>query len=82
MARRLPRGLAPDRQALMARLAATRGALAPGGEATLPGLTASMDVLRGGNPWPVALKVKPADLREPPAVTAARTALGPEPPAP
>jgi NitT/TauT family transport system substrate-binding protein len=82
VADRLPAELTRDRERFLARLAPLQAAYAPDGEATAEGLAATLRVLRSGSPWPVDLTVTPEDLREPPAVTAARKALGPAPPAP
>jgi ABC-type nitrate/sulfonate/bicarbonate transport system substrate-binding protein len=82
IAQRLPPTLIRDREAFLARLGALQGAVVPDGEATVAGLTATLAVLRAGSPWPVTLKLTPADLREPPGITAARAGLGPSPPAP
>jgi NitT/TauT family transport system substrate-binding protein len=82
VADRLPPGLAGERERFVARLGAARAAYAPGGEAAEAGLETTLAVLRGGTPWPVGLRVRPADLREPAFVTAARAALGPSPPPP
>ena len=46
------------------------------------GLQATLEVLRGGTPWPVTLKLEPEGLREPAFVTAARTTLGQNPQGP
>jgi NitT/TauT family transport system substrate-binding protein len=78
----LPPDLVPTRERFLARLAAARTAIPPGGEATEAGLGASVRVLKAGSPWPVTLKLAPSDLREPGVVTTARTRLGPTPPAP
>jgi NitT/TauT family transport system substrate-binding protein len=82
VAERLPASLVGDRERFLARLAAARPAYVPDGEATAAGLQSTLAVLRGGTPWPISLHVEPKDLREPPAVTAARSSLGPTPPAP
>ncbi|HEV8674616.1 MAG TPA: ABC transporter substrate-binding protein [Methylomirabilota bacterium] len=82
VAARLPPAVVGDRERFVARLGALQGAVAPDGEATLAGLATTLAVLRAGTPWPASLKVTPEKLREPPAVTAARAALGPTPPAP
>lgn len=82
VAARLPRRLVADPETFVARLAAVQGILAPDGEATEAGLTATLRILRGGTPWPVTLTLGPADLREPPFVAAARARLGSAPPAP
>ena len=79
---RLPRRLVTDPEGFVARLAAVQATLAPDGVATEAGLTATLRILRGGSPWPVTLKLGPADLSEPPFVAAARARLGPAPPAP
>lgn len=82
VAGRLPAGLVGDPERFTARLEAARAGYAPGGHATDAGLQATLEMLRGGTPWPVTLKLEPSGLREPAFVTAARTALGPNPPAP
>jgi NitT/TauT family transport system substrate-binding protein len=85
VADRLPDALVGDRARFVARLAAQQAAYlpaGPAGEATVDGLAATFRLLRGGTPWPDSLALKPADLRAPPEVGAARTALGAQPPAP
>jgi NitT/TauT family transport system substrate-binding protein len=82
VAARLPAGLVGDAERFAARLEAARAGYAPQGHATDAGLTSTLEVLRGGTPWPVTLKLEPEGLREPAFVTAARAALGPTPPAP
>jgi ABC-type nitrate/sulfonate/bicarbonate transport system substrate-binding protein len=82
VAERLPPALIGDPARFAARLDAARAAYALDGHATEAGLRATLQVLRAGSPWPVTLKVTPEGLREPSFVTAARTALGPAPPAP
>jgi NitT/TauT family transport system substrate-binding protein len=82
VAARLPAGLVGDPERFAARLEAARAGYAPQGHATDAGLTSTLEVLRGGTPWPVTLKLEPEGLREPAFVTAARAALGPTPPAP
>jgi hypothetical protein len=82
VADRLPAALVGDRGRFEARLLAHRAAYAGSGEPTLVGLEATLRVLRAGSPWPVTLKVGPENLAPPPAVTAARQALGATPPAP
>jgi ABC-type nitrate/sulfonate/bicarbonate transport system substrate-binding protein len=82
IAERLPAEFARDRERFLARFAPLQGAYVADGEATEAGLAATLRVLRAGSPWPVDLEVTPERLREPPAVTAARRALGPAPPEP
>jgi NitT/TauT family transport system substrate-binding protein len=82
VAARLPAALVGDPDRFTARLEAARAGYAPHGHATDAGLTSTLEVLRGGTPWPVTLKLEPEELREPAFVTAARAALGPTPPAP
>jgi hypothetical protein len=82
VADRLPAGLVGDPERFVARLEAARAGYAPQGHATDAGLRATLEVLRGGSPWPVTLKLGPEGLGEPAFVTAARTALGPAPPSP
>lgn len=82
VAARLTPRLVADPDAFLARLAAVRATLAPDGEATEAGLTATFRILRAGSPWPQTLEARPADLREPPWVAAARARLGPAPPSP
>jgi ABC-type nitrate/sulfonate/bicarbonate transport system substrate-binding protein len=79
VAARLPAGLVTDRERFVARLGAMREAYAPLGEATEAGLATTFQVLRGGTPWPVGVKIAPRDLREPPFVARARAQLGPTP---
>lgn len=79
---RLPPRLVTDPEGFVARLTAVRATLAPDGEATEAGLTATFRVLRAGSPWPQTLEARPADLREPPWVAATRARLGPAPPSP
>jgi NitT/TauT family transport system substrate-binding protein len=82
VAARLPAALVGDPERFVARLEAARAAYAPDGHATDAGLRATLEVLRGGTPWPVTVKLEPEGLREPAFVTAARAALGPTPPTP
>ncbi len=82
VADRLPPELVGDPARFVARVTALQSAYAPDGEATEAGLAASLRILRGGSPWPVSLKVGPADLREPGFVSEARFRLGPSPPPP
>ncbi len=82
VAERLPPALIGDPARFVSRLDAARVAYLPDGHATEAGLRATFRVLRAGSPWPVTLKVTPEGLQEPSFVTAARTALGPAPPAP
>jgi NitT/TauT family transport system substrate-binding protein len=82
VADRLPAELVGDRDRFLARLTPFQAAYAADGQATDVGLTATLRLLRGGAPWPVSLKLKPADLSQPAFVTEARTRLGAEPPPP
>jgi NitT/TauT family transport system substrate-binding protein len=85
VADRLPDSLVGDRARFVARLTAQQAAYlpaGPAGEATEDGLAATFRLLQGGTPWPDSLALKPAALRAPPEVDAARAALGAQPPAP
>jgi sulfonate transport system substrate-binding protein len=82
VAERLPPALVGDPARFVARLDPARAGYVPDGHATEAGLRTTLQVLRAGSPWPVTLKITPEDLQEPPFVTAARTGLGPAPPAP
>jgi ABC-type nitrate/sulfonate/bicarbonate transport system substrate-binding protein len=82
VAERLPPALVGDPVRFVARLDPARSGYLPDGHATEAGLRATFRVLRAGSPWPVTLKLTPDGLQEPPFVTAARTGLGPAPPAP
>lgn len=82
IADRLPAELVGHRARFVARVAALQDAYAPDGEATEAGLAATLRILRGGSPWPVSLKVGPADLRAPAFVSEARARLGSTPPPP
>jgi NitT/TauT family transport system substrate-binding protein len=82
VAGRLPAGLVGDPERFVARLEAARAGYPPQGHATDAGLRATLEVLRGGSPWPVTLELDPEALREPAFVTAARAALGPAPAGP
>jgi NitT/TauT family transport system substrate-binding protein len=82
VADRLPPALVGDRAGFVARLAAAQPRYVADGEATEEGLEASFRVLREGNPWPVTVKVDGEAMSAPPAIAAARRALGATPPAP
>lgn len=79
VADRLPEGLVGNRERFVARLEGERPAYVPDGHATEAGLRTTLEVLRAGSPWPVTLKLGPADFREPAFIAAARAVLGPSP---